>query len=154
MDAASLLTRIDDAAPAAMDSNGVEQVAAGVLCSGERGVRGYSVDAETTFRIASITKPLVAALSLRLVEQGRLWLDEPLEGLRLPWDGVALRHLLTHQAGLARDRPASLAEYGEGDDALERLAADEALANPVGPGQLFSYSNYGYWLAGVVAARA
>src|SRR5689334_17682386 len=147
MDAASLLARIDAAAPAAMGRHGVEQAAAGILCSGERSVRGYGVDPKTTFRIASITKPLVAALSMRLVEEGRLLLDEPLDGLRLPWDGVTLGHLLTHRAGLARDRPGSLAEYGEDDDALERLAADEAPANPVGPGDLFSYSNYGYWLA-------
>src|SRR5579859_5443862 len=154
MGAGSLMARIDDVAQAAMDRHGVARVAVGVLSSDERSVRGYGVEPETTFRIASITKPLVATLALRLVEEGRLSLDEPLEDLRLPWDGVTLRHLLTHQAGLAGDRVASLAEYGEGDDALERLAADEALANPVGPGQLFSYSNYGYWLAGVVAARA
>lgn len=154
MDAGSLMDMIDAAAPAVMDRHGVAQAAAGVLCAGEREVRGYGVEPETTFRIGSITKPLVATLTLRLVEEGRLSLDEPLEGLRLPWNGVTLRHLLTHQAGLAGDHPASLAEYGEGDDALERLAADEALAGPVGPGELFSYSNYGYWLAGAVVARA
>ena len=74
--------------------------------------------------------------------------------MRLPWQGVTLRHLLTHLSGLAADRPASLSEFGEGTDALERLAAEQALAGPVGPGELYSYSNYGYWLAGVVTARA
>jgi len=47
-----------------------------VLSHGERIVRGYGVRPETTFRIASITKPLVAALALRLVEEGRLSLEE------------------------------------------------------------------------------
>lgn len=153
MDAGSLMAAIDAAAPAAMARHDVAQAAAGVLCSGVRTVRGYGAQPETAFRIASITKPLVATLALRLVEEGRLSLDEPLVGLRLPWEGVTLRHLLTHQAGLAGDRPASLAEYGEGDDALQRLAADEALAGPVGPGRLFSYSNYGYWIAGALCAR-
>ncbi len=154
MDAASLMAWIDAAAPAAMEQHGVERAAAGVLAPDGRVVRGYGVEPETTFRIASITKPLVATLALLLVEDGRLTLDHPLEGLRLPWGGVTLRHLLTHQAGLAGDRAASLSEFGEGDDALERFAGEEALAGPVGPGELFSYSNYGYWLAGVLAARA
>jgi len=154
VDAASLIARIDAAAPAAMKRHGVTQAAAGVLLAGERAVRGFGAEPETTFRIASITKPLVATLALRLVEEGRLSLDEPLEGLRLPGDGVTLRHLLTHQAGLAGDRRASLAEFGDGDDALERLAAEEAIAGPVGPGELFAYSNYGYWLVAAVTARA
>jgi CubicO group peptidase (beta-lactamase class C family) len=154
MDAGSLMDEIDAAAPAAMEQYGVGQVTAGVLLGGERIARGYGVEPETTFRIASITKPLVATLALRLVEEGRLSLDEELDGLALPWDGVTLRHLLSHQAGLAGDRPGSLAEFGEDDDALQRLAAGEALAGPVGPGELFAYSNYGYWLAGAVAERA
>src|SRR5579859_5202496 len=136
MDAASLLAEIDAAAPAAMERYGVDQAAAGVLCTGERSVRGYGVGHETAFRIASITKPLVAALSLRLVEEGRLSLDAPLDGFRLPWP-MTLRQLLSHQAGLAGDQQ-GLAEFGEGDDALQKLAAEEPLAGPVGPGELFS----------------
>src|SRR3712207_4418620 len=43
----------------------------------------------------SFTKTLIAACALRLAEQGRLHLDEPLSGL--PY---TLRHLLQHRAGV------------------------------------------------------
>src|SRR4051812_23231804 len=36
---------------------------------------------DTLFRIASITKPVVAALTLALVQEGRLRLDEPIDRL-------------------------------------------------------------------------
>ena len=116
--------------------------------------RAWGVPVETTFRIASITKPIVAAAALGLVEQGLLALDDPLDGLRLPWDGITLRQLLSHQAGLAHDWARPLADYGEGDDALQRLAADEAVGGPVGPGRYFAYSNPGYWLTGALIERA
>lgn len=131
----------------------VSALALGVR-SGGASVRGYGVPDDTTFRVASITKPIVSATAMRLVEEGRLSLDEPLTGLRLPWEGITLRHLLSHQAGLARDWSRPLSEYGEGDDAFARLAVDEAVGGPIGPGRLWAYSNPGYWLAGAVIARA
>ena len=65
---------------------------------------------DTVFRWASLTKPLVAATALALMERGQLGLDDPVTRFlpdlkpRLP-DGSAppirIRHLLTHTAGLA-----------------------------------------------------
>lgn len=62
------------------------------------------------FRLASVTKPLVAAAAMRLVEQGLIRLDEPVTRTlpefrpRLP-DGsepvITLRQLLTHTSGLS-----------------------------------------------------
>ena len=140
--------------PETLDRFGVSALTIFVDSGGDGVARGYGVPPETTFRVASITKPLVAAAAMRLVEDGRLALDDPLTGLRLPWDGITLRHLLSHQAGLAFDWPTPLAEYGEGDDALRRLAADEAVGAPVGPGRIFSYANPGYWLTGALIERA
>lgn len=132
---------------------GVSALAIGVRSGGDS-VRGYGVPGATTFRIASITKSLVAATAMRLVEEGRLSLDEPLAALRLPWEGITLRQLLSHQAGLAGDWSKPLSEYGEGDDAFRLLAADEAVGAPVGPGRLWAYANPGYWLAGALIERA
>lgn len=133
---------------------GVSALAIGVSSGGDGFERAYGVSPETTFRVASITKPLVAACAMRLVEEGRLSLDERLPGLRLPWEGITLRHLLSHQAGLAHDWSKPLSGYGEGEDALQRLARDEAVSGPVGPGRLFAYANPGYWLAGALIERA
>jgi CubicO group peptidase (beta-lactamase class C family) len=71
---------------------------------------GIHVALDTVFRWASLTKPLVAASALALIERGQLDLDDPITRFlpdfepRLP-DGSAptinVRHLLTHTAGLA-----------------------------------------------------
>ncbi len=69
------------------------------------------VDSATLFQAASISKPVFATGALRLVEQGRLLLDEDvnakLKSWRVPaslWTEtrkVTLRDLLTHTAGLS-----------------------------------------------------
>lgn len=71
---------------------------------------GTAMREEAIFRLASVTKPIVAAAALRLVEEGRLRLDAPvtqwLPEFRptLP-DGsapeITLHHLLTHTSGLS-----------------------------------------------------
>ncbi|MFT4180667.1 MAG: serine hydrolase domain-containing protein [Rhizobium sp.] len=64
---------------------------------------------DAIFRLASVTKPIVAITALRLVEQGRIGLDDPITRWlpdfrpRLPDGGEAVirvRHLLTHTSGL------------------------------------------------------
>lgn len=67
------------------------------------------VTPETVFEVASISKVVTAYSALRLVEQGRLALDEPLVGqLDEPWlppsewgDRITLRHLAGHSSGLS-----------------------------------------------------
>jgi CubicO group peptidase (beta-lactamase class C family) len=64
------------------------------------------------FRLASITKPLVTAAAMRMIELGKLALDTPVTDFlpdfkpKLP-DGstptITIRHLLTHTAGLSYD---------------------------------------------------
>ncbi|CTP86807.1 serine hydrolase [Xanthomonas translucens pv. arrhenatheri] len=64
---------------------------------------------DATFRLASVSKPIVATAALALVAQGRLQLDAPIARW-LPWfrpalpDGrvpdISLRQLLSHSAGL------------------------------------------------------
>jgi CubicO group peptidase (beta-lactamase class C family) len=137
-----------------LDRFGVTALAIAVDSGGDGYQKSWGVPVDATFRVASLTKPIVAAAAMRLVEQRKLSLDEPLTGLRLPWAGITLRHLLSHQAGLAHDWSKPLAFYGEGDDALQRMADDEAVGAPVGPGRLFSYSNPGYWLTGALIERA
>jgi CubicO group peptidase (beta-lactamase class C family) len=73
---------------------------------------GVPVREDTIFRLASVTKPLVAATALALVDRRQLGLDDPVDR-DLPWftprspDGVVrpilIRHLLTHTAGLGYD---------------------------------------------------
>src|SRR5919202_1068889 len=60
---------------------------------------------ETQFRIASITKPVVATLALTLAHDGLLSLDEPPPGTRT---SASIRQLLSHQGGLAIEWPVDL----------------------------------------------
>ncbi|MGH7637114.1 MAG: serine hydrolase domain-containing protein, partial [Gemmatimonadaceae bacterium] len=68
------------------------------------------VDTTTIFLAGSISKPVFATGALRLVEQGKLSLDDDINGSLTSWrlpdsrftetQKVSLRHLLTHSAGL------------------------------------------------------
>jgi CubicO group peptidase (beta-lactamase class C family) len=70
---------------------------------------GAPVREDTIFRLASMSKPIVSAAALALVDQGRLGLDDPvtrwISGFQPQLaDGsapvITVRHLLTHTAGL------------------------------------------------------
>ena len=65
-------------------------------------------DADTLFRVGSISKTLVWIAIMQLVEEGKLSLDDPISdrlppALRIPEDGfhkpILVRHLMTHSAG-------------------------------------------------------
>jgi CubicO group peptidase (beta-lactamase class C family) len=113
--------------------------------------RDEPVAPDTVFRIASITKPFVATLVMTLVQDGLLALDEPPQGSPVE---ATVRQLLSHRGGLASEWPSPLDEVGEGDDSLLRLCEGEPERLPVGPGDLFSYCNVGYWLVGAAVGRA
>ena len=61
----------------------------------------------TQFMVMSVSKQFTAALIARLVAAGRLRLDDPvskyLEQWPTEWNGVEVRHLLTHSSGLEID---------------------------------------------------
>jgi CubicO group peptidase (beta-lactamase class C family) len=125
---------------------------------------GQPVTASTRFQAASLAKPMSAWGVLRLVEQGRIGLDEPLTGHLRRWrpppspfdaEGLTVRRLLSHTAGLSvhgyvgqtPDRPpppiaASLA--GETGDSFP-----VELLEP--PGRRWLYSGGGYSVAQLLA---
>lgn len=66
---------------------------------------GARVTARTTFAIASITKAFVGALALKLAQQRRVSLEEPLSRTLPRWpyaDRITLRQLLAHRSGVSR----------------------------------------------------
>lgn len=100
---------------------------------------------DTRFRVASITKPFTAALALRSLE-----LDAP----ATVWPDTTRRDLLSHLSGYDCEC-GDVARFGDGDDALERLAAElPSVRRYLPAGRVWSYSNAGYWLAGLLCARA
>ncbi len=132
----------------------VPGAAIGVLADGEVATRGFGVldlrtgdpvTAESTFRIASITKPFTATLGLYLSLSGLVSLDEEVPG---PVEGLTPQHLLSHLGGFEGEA-GDLARFGEGDEALPLLVRELA-AQPqiVPPEEVWSYCNAGYWLIG------
>jgi CubicO group peptidase (beta-lactamase class C family) len=114
---------------------------------------------ETKFRIGSITKQFTAAAILRLQEQGKLGLDDPLSKFfpDYPRGGeVTLRHLLTHTSGIHNytDKPDFLATVtapiGSADDFIRSFENDPY---DFSPGTRWSYSNSGYFLLGTIVAK-
>jgi CubicO group peptidase (beta-lactamase class C family) len=120
--------------------------------------RGAPVDPDRTlFRVASVSKLFTSVAAMQLVESGALALDDDvnarLRALRVPdafGEPVRVRHLLTHTAGFD-DRLIGMTSGTE--DGREPLAAHVARRLPrriAPPGKVFSYSNYGMALLGVV----
>jgi CubicO group peptidase (beta-lactamase class C family) len=113
---------------------------------------------QTTFQTASVGKHFTAALALLLSTSGELpGLDDPISHVlgEIPanWNGITLRHLLSHTAGI----PA--AGYDALDLSSDYTDAEIALAIASGgelsfcPGDAWEYSNAGYVLAGLVIGR-
>ena len=110
------------------------------------------VDPEMLFRLGSTTKMFTAAAVVTLAEDGKLKLDEPIgnhiSGLKTEIAALTPHQLLTHTAGLTDESTMS----GRSDD--EALAANARTIDSTWlftePGQIHSYSNPGYWLAGLV----
>jgi len=119
------------------------------------------VTPETPFAIASVTKTFTAALILRLAEQGRLTIDDPLSRWLPDYPNAAritLRMLLRHTSGLA-----DFFQNPKFDAALNHAKGRvwtpaEVLpfvAKPAfAPGKGWGYSNTNYVLLGLVAERA
>lgn len=130
------------------------------------------VDPDTLFRIASMTKAFTATAVLELRDAGRLSLDAPVEGVLPEMRGIVyptrdapritLRDLLTHNAGLPPDEPLRAAEdtfaerskparQAPTEDATLKALAGLVLEAP--PESKFSYSNFGFALAGAAVSR-
>ena len=109
---------------------GVTNVATGALVSNT-----------TLFQAASLTKPVFAYIVLRLIDEGRIKLDDRLTDYYRPEDlsrsewseAITVRHVLTHQTGLPNWRPS--------DD------RDAKLMPAFEPGTAYSYSGEAFhWL--------
>lgn len=115
-------------------------------------VDGHAPDAGTQFRIGSITKTFTAVLVMRLRDEGRLGLDDPLER-HLPGTGVGevtIAQLLGHGAGLRAETPGPWWERTPGDlrPTLAAVLGDDPALRP--PGRVHHYSNPGYALLGAL----
>jgi CubicO group peptidase (beta-lactamase class C family) len=138
-------------------------VVAGIVRDGElawfagRGrVDGAEPDADVQYRIGSITKTVTAVAVLRLRDEGRLSLDDPL-GTHVPgtpFGDRTIGQLLAHDAGLRAESPTLWWERVPGLSWEELASRFTAAAEvPHGAGRRFHYSNLGFAVLGEVVAR-
>lgn len=126
-----------------------------VWTQGWGGVDGDPPDGDTQYRIGSITKTLLAVSVLRLRDEGRLALTDPLDE-HLPGTAAGratIGALLAHTAGLLADPPGPWWERTPGT--LRPELADVLGVDPQvhPPGRRHHYSNPGYALLGALIER-
>ncbi len=126
----------------------VPAIAVGVSARGIAETAGIGCDPEALFRIASVTKPFTALLSLELLD---------VESTTGVWsDDVRVRHLLSHTSGFdceLTDGPQTRFE-DEHDPLAAQLPSLRTVRRWLGTEQCWSYANSGYWLTAWLCAQA
>jgi CubicO group peptidase (beta-lactamase class C family) len=134
---------------------------------GSSGVRDLGSQApitpDTAFRIASMTKSFTALAVLKLRDDGRLSLEDPvsrwipefarMERPTRDTPPLTVRQLLSHSAGFPEDNPWGDQQLSATDAMLDEwLAKGIPFSTP--PGTRYEYSNYGFGLLGRVVTKA
>ena len=112
--------------------------------------------ADTLWPLASISKTYTATAIMALIERGELTLSLPVR-MVLPGfaaagrEAMCLGHLLTHTSGLIYESP-RMEDLLRAQTPLVAMV-DEAITHPLlfPPGTRYSYSDYGYAIAGRMA---
>ena len=134
---------------------------------GSFGVRDRASQApvtpDTAFRIASMTKSFTALAVLKLRDDGRLSLEDPvsrwipqfarMERPTRDTPPLTIRQLLSHSAGFPEDNPWGDQQLSATDAMLDDwLAKGIPFSTP--PGTRYEYSNYAFGLLGRVVTNA
>ena len=147
--------RLDHVLATGQRDHRLPSVAAGLVRSGElvwSGAvgtvdgrsTGAPVDADTQFRMGSITKTFVAVAVMRLRDEGRLDLSDRF-GAHVPGsklDDVTVEQLLSHAAGVQAETAGDWWERTPGGD-WEHLVGS-GVGSRFRSGRRFHYSNTGY----------
>ncbi|HEV3309543.1 MAG TPA: serine hydrolase domain-containing protein [Chloroflexota bacterium] len=146
-----------------MKEHRIPGAAVGIINGDEEIVEAFGVTSvdhpvpvtpETLFLIGSTTKTVTGLMAMKLVEEGKLSLDEPVRtyipdlqvGDPEAVGNITLRHLLTHTGGFDGDY---FCDFGRGDDALKRAVESMKSLSQIGPtGELWSYCNSGFYIVG------
>ena len=140
----------------------VPGVAIGIWQQGREFAEGFGITSvehplpvtpDTLFQTGSISKTFTGTMIMKLVEDGKLDLDAPVKTYLKDFkvqdkdvtEKVTVRHLLTHMGGWVGDY---FNDFGNGDDALEKMVQDIAKLPQIQPlGTIWSYNNTGFNVA-------
>jgi CubicO group peptidase (beta-lactamase class C family) len=156
------ITKISRKIVSEMKRLGVPGVSIGIYHKGEEFSTGFGVTSvehplpvtvDTLFQTGSISKTFTGTVMMMLVEQGKVDLDAPVRKYikdfkvkdRDVTERVTVRQLLTHMGGWVGDY---FNDFGNGDDALDRMVRDIARLPQIQPlGTIWSYNNTGFNVA-------
>lgn len=164
--------KLNDKLPVLMKKYGVPGVEIAVIDEDKISIMSYGyadistkkpITSDTIFQVGSISKTVTAWGAMKLVEEGKIDLDAPIEKYLKKWPlretqfnskGVTLRRILSHTAGL------SLRGYAGVKPSKNLVSIEESLrgkSNGAGdvkiihePGSKFQYSGGGYTLLQLV----
>jgi CubicO group peptidase (beta-lactamase class C family) len=121
------------------------------------------VTPDSVFRIASMTKSFTALAVLKLRDEGKLSLEDPVSKwipefarMAMPTRDTAtirVKHLLSHMSGFPEDNPWGDQQLGESDETLTKWL-QAGIPFSTSPATAYEYSNYGFALAGRVITKA
>ncbi len=120
---------------------------------------GIPASATTVYRIGSVTKQFTAVAILQLAESKKISLDAPITDIlpNYPMQGktISVRHLLGHTSGV---KSYTELESWKASDTVnkttdEMIALFKDLPLDFDPGDVFSYSNSGYFLLGAIIEK-
>jgi CubicO group peptidase (beta-lactamase class C family) len=116
---------------------------------------------KSMFRIASMSKSFTAMAILKLRDEGKLKLDDPvylyipeMKAQKLTTDApeITIRHLLTHSAGFPEDNPWGDRQLADTDaDLIELIKKGISFSND--PGLVYEYSNLGFAMLGHIIKK-
>lgn len=123
--------------------------------------RGLQNGPQVQYRVASITKSFTAAMIMRLVEQGKLAVNDPITKYLPAYrhdtgDRVTIHHLLTHSSGIPdfankpewRDRATEA--MPSLDEMIQKYCSDDLAFEP---GSKYAYCSAGYVLLGAIIQK-
>jgi len=119
-------------------------------------------NSNTAFRIASMTKSFTAMAILKLRDEGKLKLDDPVylyipemkDQNYLTRDAApaTIRHLLTHGAGFPEDNPWGDRQLAKTEEELIELIK-KGISFSNDPGLKYEYSNLGFTMLGLIIRK-
>lgn len=147
-------------------------IAYGIIVDGKlihTGYTGYTdidkkveVNSQSAFRIASMTKSFTAMAILKLRDEGKLKLDDPVylyipEMKNQPYPTkdatpVTIRHLLSHAAGFPEDNPWGDRQLADSDEQLVEMIK-KGISYSNDPGGNYEYSNLGFAMLGHIIKK-
>jgi len=134
-----------------------------VIYKGARGYADFSqkipIDINSSFQLASASKPFTGLSVMILKERGLLDYDDKVQKYlpKFPYENVSIRHLLNHTAGL-QNYMYLVDNYWENDSTITNqdvlnLMIEHELPLNYYPGRRFSYSNTGYAMLALVVEK-